>query len=229
MKSKSRSRTKSRKGKSSLTTGPHVPPRNYLSRNVAGVHQKLKETLTWVAFGSASTGPSSFYDQYTIILNGPYSPDASIFGTSATGFAKYMAFYSKCYVHGARVKVRMASLSESGTVIYDTPLITGVTITTNSTALTSVPQAIQTGLCMYEVGCSNPDRYKFEQSVDIAKFVGIDDIMDNSQYFCTSSANPTQIIAAHVWTYGAGGGTVTSTVVLEVEFDVTFTDPIPFT
>jgi hypothetical protein len=180
---------------------------------------------------SGGAYPSLTYKEFlVVILNSPYDPDNAIGGTSAQGYAKYMAFYSKCFVLGARLKVKGIRASVGNAGIPSGTTTCGATITTNTTSLGSVDSAIQDGLCDYEMVGVNPDRTYQELSVDIAKFVDKPDLLDDSQFFCTSSANPSQLIVAHIWGINFSASTTEVwNISVEVEFDCVFTDPIPFT
>jgi hypothetical protein len=180
--------------------------------------------------GSALTLTAIYTETAVQILNGPYDPDAALGGLSAAGFAKYMALYSKCFVLGAKVRVK-GVLTGAG---YNGPplsaVLVGYTITTNTSSLTSTTNAIQAGLCSYQLVNVNPDRFEFNLSIDVAKFVDKPDLLDDNQFFCTSSANPAQVIAGHLWYLcPAAAGATTINYIVEVEMDCVFTDPIPFT
>lgn len=200
-------------------------PRNYLSTGPAAVRQSLRQTLNWAYVPAYKTlTGSSFVGFFNIVLNGPYDPDNAVGGTSAHGFAKYMAFYSKCFVLGARIKVKGTKTAAS------TPgALMGMNITTTASTSVAAVTSIQDGYCVYQVVNSYPDRFSLELACDVAKFLDKPDVMDDPQLFCTSSANPSQIIVANIW---GSNYSVTSefvTFVIEVEFDCIFTDPVEFT
>jgi len=211
-------------GQSSMVS-VHVPPRNYLQTHVASVQQSLRITLSWAANLNLLAGVIGFADFQQVILNSPFDPDAALGGLSAMGFAKYMAFYSKCFCLGARAKVKFATV-DTGTNIQ--PMAVGATITTNSAALVNLVSAVQAGLCDYRVLAGNPDSASLTVGVDVAKFVDKPDLLDDPQFFCTSSANPGQLIVLHIWqNLYAAASTKTLSGLVEVEMDCVFTDPIP--
>jgi hypothetical protein len=205
-------------------------PRNYLRDHVSGVSQSLRRTLAWaVSTGISSTVAGTYTELSVTILNGAYDPDAALGGTQPAGFAKYMQLYSKCFVTQARMKVR-GRISGAGFAGPPTnTFVIGAAITTSSSAIAGIDQAIYCGLSQYDVVNVNPDKFNFDLSVDVAKFVDKPFILDDPQFFCTTGANPSQVIAGHIWYYNNGVLT-TSTIsyVIEVEMDCTFTDPIPF-
>jgi hypothetical protein len=163
----------------------------------------------------------AYTEAVTSSLNNVFSPDG---GGSAVGYAKAMALYSKAFVLGARIKVTGNGTQTAGTYVV------GVTITTNNTSLATIPAAIANGMCQYTSVLANPDHFVLNEAVDVARFLNKPRILDDSQLFCTSGAGPTQLIVAHVWSSSLFVATTyTLSYVAEYEFDVVFTDPIPFT
>lgn len=140
-----------------------------------------------------------------------------------------MQFYSKCFVHGARIKWSGAPASLAVGTNDTQPIIWGVTINTNSTTLTSAVGAVSEGLCSYKLNNQAPDSVMLTEGVDIGKFLNVPNILNNPQLFSTSSAFPGQIIVAHIWLHNYAGNTNFLANFVEIEMDVTFTDPIPFT
>jgi hypothetical protein len=207
----------------------NIPPRNYLSQHVAGVQPSLRRTLAWNVSNSTPI-PSTYNESAVVILNSPYDPDNALGGVSASGFAKYMAIYSKCFAIAARAKVKFVLAGALGAGLPPSSTTFGATITTSVGALASTFSAIDAGLCDYQLHNINTDRGELNLAVDVSKFVDKPDILDDSQFFCTSGANPSQVIALHVWSSNNGFITAgTIQYVIEVEFDCVFTDPIPFT
>jgi hypothetical protein len=208
----------------------NIPPRNYLSTHVAGVQPSIRRTLAWNVSNNSPIS-SAYGESAVVILNSPYDPDNALGGVSASGFAKYMAIYSKCFAVAARAKVKFSIAGPSNTGVTTTPCCIGATITTSVGAIGSLFSAIDAGLCDYQCHNINPDRGVLNLAVDVSKFVDKPDILDDSQFFCTASSNPSQVIALHVWSsnYGLVPTTDTFQYIIEVEFDCVFTDPIPFT
>jgi len=203
----------------------HIPARNYLSTHIPGIQQTLRRTLVNVNQFNTSVG-TGFTELGQYVLNSCYHTFGS---TDAIGFAKYMAFYSKCFVHGARIKWSGVPASLSVGVNNTQPLIWGVTVNTNSTVLSSTVAAVSEGLCSYKLNNQAPDSVMLTEGVDIGKFMNVPNILNNPQLFSTSAAFPDQIIVAHIWVQNYLGATNYLANLVEIELDVTFTDPIPFT
>jgi len=198
-----------------------------LAHRIGGVPQTLRTTLNYANSGTL-TVPLVTYAENVAILNGPYDPDAALGGESATGFAKLMAFYSKCFVIRARWRVNVSNTGSSSNLPpADSNLIVGATVSTNSSSLSGVTQAITTGISQYNMIAANPDTCQFEGVVDIGAFVNKPQVLDDPDFFCTSSSNPSQVICLHTWAESTGAAGYMPYLVL-VEFDCVFTDPIPF-
>jgi hypothetical protein len=176
--------------------------------------------------GTVAANTFAELDQFN--LNSPYLPCSPIGGgAAATGFSKYMAVYSKCFVLGARFKANYQSAPTSGTFY---PAHWGITINTTTTAPSSLDAVISNGLTMHNWIFQNPDHESFTNSVDIGKFLDKPKVLDDPQLFCTVSAAPTQLIVAHLWASDFSAvGSISWFFTLEIEFDCVFTDPIPFT
>jgi hypothetical protein len=221
-------RNRSKRGKNlrqpnlDVTRSRFVPPRNWLTTHIASFPQHQRQTLSYYTSGTLAPTAGS-YAEYNTLLNSPFDPDPSLGGLSATGFAKYMAVYTKCFVQAARYKVKF--LNSTGV-----PNVSGCTVTTSSTSLGSALAAVSSGLSQYDLMQSNPDHRTYIGSVDIGKFLDKPDVLDDPQLFCTASANPAQLIVLHAWVSNSSA-TAASLVIatFEVEFDCVFTDPTPFT
>jgi len=148
-------------------------------------------------------------------------------GAPAGGFSKYMAFYSKCFVVGATSIGR-------GVVVNNAEasgLVMGACVTTNSNSLTTAAAAISNGMCSWHNVFNIPDRVQTTNSVDVSRFLNKPRVLDDPQLFCTTSADPTQVVVLHLFVQSnvATAGAILTTWTLETYFDCIFTDPIPFT
>lgn len=201
---------------------------NFLARNLMGTNQSRRGTLAWGNSGSFSLTLGD-YNESVATLNNPYDPDPTLGGESATGFAKWMAFFSKCFVTRARWRADYAVLLQtSGLAPNVAPTYVGATVTTNSSSLAGFTAAVTNGLSQFRLLAQNPDTCKFEGIVDIGRFLNKPQVLDDPDLFCTASASPAQIICLHSW---AENTSANSTVLYSiiVEFDCVFTDPVVFT
>jgi hypothetical protein len=156
-------------------------------------------------------------------LNGAYQP---VGGSSPAGYAKYMAFYSKAFVLGARIRLRGTGRALTTPGCYGV----GVCVTTNATGLGSITAAIDNGMVDYRIMLSNPDHFDISQSVEVSKFLNKPRVLDDPQLFSTNASNPVQVVVAHFFAQNIGTpSSIEVEAIAEIEMDVVFTDPIPFT
>ncbi len=202
--------------------GRAVPRANLGSDTLLGLAQSQRRTLPFVAAVSlVQTGGA--YTESPILLNSAYHTYSS---TDATGYQKYMAFYSKCFVVGATIVAKGVVIDNAST----SGVVVGLTVSTNSTSFASYAAAIENGMCTWDVVFNIPDRIHLTQSVDVKRFLNKPNVLDDPQLFSTATGFPTQAIDAHLFSQCIDGTTsVAVKFVVEVLFDCIFTDPIPFT
>jgi len=208
---------------SNVGTSVFIPPRRFLATHVAGTPQSVRRTVV-VAGSNQQTLTFATYGEYTQIMNSAYNG-----GGVAAGYAKLMAFYSKCFVLGARIRVDFALSDTSSGATNTEPTVFGVTITTNSTTLGTITKAIEAGLCDWRELIQNPDSASLTLGVDIAKFLDKPQVLDDSQLFSTSGADPSQVVVAHIWAQNVSSISSVLFTTYLLEYDCVFTDPIPFT
>jgi hypothetical protein len=190
--------------------------------HLLGVSQSIVRDLSIA--GSATLNPvaAGGYSESTFSLNNAFSAAG---GSSMDGFAKYMAFYSKCFTLGARIRVSINTLDAN---TY--PVVVGLVTTTNATSLGSAIAAIQNGICKWDQLFLNPDEKTFQTTLDVANFLHKPRVLDDPQLFATASASPTQLIVAHAFAQNnAPTGTQALVYTFEMVQKCVFTDPIPFT
>lgn len=203
-----------------VTQSSYVPRSDYVSRNVAGVQQSTRQTLVLTVNSSLTATVSTYTEQAVFLMNTGFRPYLGL-GAAATGFDKWMTFYSKCFVMGARVKIQAVCATQ--------PCILGLCVTTNASALANLTQAMDAGLCQHVVCFTNPDHHSFNESIDVGKFLHKSKVLDDAQLFCTATADPSQVICAHFFAYGLGASNTTGYWTGQITVDCVFTDPIPFT
>ncbi len=202
--------------------GRNIPRANLGTETLLAVPQSQRVTLAGTYYGTLSTGATGGYAEATFPLNNPYNG-----GSSFTGFAKYMQFYSKCFALGSRIMVRGVVANNATTA----GLIVGVSVSTNGTSLGSAGAAIDAGLVAWEVAFNIPDRVHLQEGVDTARFLNKPRVLDDPQLFCTATAGPGQLLIAHLWVQAtsATAAAINFPYVVEILTDAVFTDPIPFT
>jgi len=194
-----------------------------------GLSQSLRRTLRFTKLYGFSVATGG-YTEATLYLNSAYNVDTA---SSAVGYAKYMAFYSKCFVIGARIKTFITNAS--GIAIGSAyaganPTTVGIVVTTNITSLGSQTAAQENGFCRFHVLGNNPDTVQLSESVDVSRFLHKPRVLDDPQLFSTTSAIPGQLVVAHLFAQAAATSTNTSVYMnVTVDLECVFTDPIVFT
>jgi len=214
----------------SVTTGANVPPLSLVSRKVIGNAQSLERDLVFVGFASAVAVAPGFLQLFDAIVNNAFSP---LSGAPANGYAKLMAFYTKCWVLGGRVDVQYATDNYLpnpivGAVTPERMFSFGLTTDTNAVGPTSMFAAISEGLCEHRLLGLNPDTCRMTGSVDVAKFVDKPYVLDDPQFFSTSAAGPSQLVGMHGWVQNHSTATFNVNYVVVVTMRCMFTDPLPF-
>jgi hypothetical protein len=216
-------KSKSRRGASDAlnsgnpSKGRGVPRLTMGADHLLGVAQSLTRELAYVYSGTLSPVAAGGYTENLVRLNDAYTAQPD-------GFGKYVAFYSKCFVVGTRLRVCLTVLDNN---TY--PVVVGVTTSTNTSSLSSSPLAITNGMSQWNQLFLNPNSVNFRSSMDVANFLHKPRVLDDPQLFCTASAAPTQGVFAHIWAQNnAPTGTQALVFTYELIQKCIFTDPIPF-
>jgi hypothetical protein len=220
---------KSRKGRgmsdalssANPTKGRGVPT-SMGADHLLGVSQSIVRDLAVFASFTANPVAAGGYAEGALTINSAYNTYSSV---SLDGFFKYMAFYSKCFTVGARVRVTWTSLAAN---TY--PVIVGVVTTTSASSVGSAAAAVQNGIAKWNQLFLNPNTWTCSTSLDVANFLHKPRVLDDPQLFATASSAPSQVIVAHFFTQNnAPTGTQALVYSVEVVQKCIFTDPVPFT
>lgn len=207
-----------RRGSQGPEGGSEVPPPSAGLATVFGIAQSTRQTLALSLPGSLSSVAGA-YAENTFFLNSAYNS-----GTSAQGYAKWIAFYRTCFVLGARIVVRGVQ-----STAVPTQLVVGLVVTTNTNSLVSAGRAVATGMSQYHTINTNPDRFMLTQKVNVARYLHKKKIVDDTTLQSTASSDPSNTIIAHLFTQGLTGANSTVQYQFVLEFDCLFADPVPFT
>lgn len=238
MVAQTRRRADGRTVKHAVSSRPvSIVPRNptlragYQSTHLPGVNQRQKAQIQFFAKSAspASVAASTFAVPLKIQMNGAFDPDAGFSAAQPATFAKYMTWYSKCVVTAAKVKVNLATLPAVQGANAANPITWGITLLTNNTSPASIQEAVTGGTRTYALQFAGQDVKSLTQKVDIAKFLGVNDLENNPDYACTSTANPAQLVVSQIWIDNNNGASAFYYLTVEVDFDVVFYDPIIIT
>lgn len=196
----------------------------YFSSHIGGFPQRYNETLRFANAPGVvvALGASAYSEAAVVVLNGTYRPCTGLSATAAAGFDKLMAIYTKCYVRAARIKMSACLMPTTVSSI-----VVGITGTTNSTTLGTYALAVEAGFEKHLLLGPNTDSGSVSVSVDIGKYLGRDLLTNTSDLYCTTSANPSQVVDAHLWFQNNTATACTYTFTIEVDYDCVFTDPLP--
>lgn len=216
---------KTTKGASIAARGRFTQP-TYFKSHQTGFPQQYTEYIRCVNIKTAAVAANSYVEPLDIIMNGAFRPENGA-ATVSTAYAKLMAVYSKCYVRQAKLTVQITTLNNVANGLPGIPLSGGVSIQTNTAGFGNFDTAVGGGLTTWKQWFQSPDTVTFTQTVDMRKFLGVDDLMDSAgTYGCTSLANPAQIVVGKVFAqnFTATAGTILLTWTLDM--DCVFTDPL---
>lgn len=200
--------------------------RNYFKYHISAFPQHEFETLRYSYTGTNQTLATQTYAEAQFAMNGPFDPDGGISATQPAGFQKLMAVYTKCLVRSAKIRIDFSNVVNAG--VYANMMV-GITLSTTSTTLASVPGAINPGLTTYKPLGNSPDTCTLTLDVDCMKFLGVQLGNEGSQFYATTAANPSQGVFAHMWLFNQFGATAIYNFCVTIDYDCDFYDPIPVT
>jgi len=205
-----------------LAVGTSVLPRSMGALSLTGTSQMLRRKLA-ITRSFAFTGTAGGFTSAYCILNTGYGVDGA--SLQYPGYAKYMAFYSKAWVLDSRWRARFTRDAASSAAV-----VVGTVVTTNTTAFLGYDKPIENGLSRWTMLGKNPDSATLNGACNHARFLGKPNYLDDPQLYSTVSANVGQAVVLQLFLQAADAATtVAGEVVVELEVDVVFTDPIPFT
>lgn len=159
--------------------------------NTLGIRQHIRQRLVYTGTNTLTTSATGGYAFVTTPLNSAYNGGVN----PALGYAKWMQFYSKCFVLGTTARVKFGKFNVSGDLSL---LNVGITVSTNVNTFTNSGNAISNGRCSWAILGINPDQCTLTQRLNVAQFFEKPYILDDPQLFSTSNADPTQMIFMHI-------------------------------
>lgn len=160
---------------------------------------------------------------YVFSANGLYDPNITSTGAQPAGFDQMMVFYEHYTV--LRAKIRVVYKNQSTTLFESVSLAARA----DPTPVTDIPTIMESGNAQYTKLAVNPATgcmKELSMSVDIAKFSGIPDLLDNSECRGSVASNPTEQTYFHVSVWNSETvGTVTCFFELRIEYYVVFSEP----
>lgn len=159
---------------------------------------------------------------WVFAANGLYDPDVTGTGHQPAGFDQMMLSYEHYCVTKARIS---ATFHNNTTSVFPT---VGVSVNAAATPVTLVNQIVEDGLVttnrLYSNGVFGAVA-TLQRSIDIARFGGVDDILDDNSYRGTVASNPSELSYFILQLWDTESTTSTCSVDLIIEFEAVFTEP----
>jgi len=185
-------------------------------------HRAILRYHDVVDTGGTGVSPSS----YIFAANGLYDPDITGTGHQPMGFDQLMAFYAHYTVIRSSIKVQF----ESG--VSTTNAIRGAVVVQRAqAALSTWSRVIEEGNCEFSYLSSatnggGPVPSWFVNSVNVADFQSVTDILDDDTLKGNAGANPGTAISFVLYT--ASDATITDHIkaMVTIEYEAWFTEPL---
>lgn len=168
------------------------------------------------------TGTTGAVGSYVFAANGLFDPDITSTGHQPMGFDQMMLSYNHYAVVRSRIFVtfRNDSSASQPTVV--------IGCHADSTPVTVAERILEFGLLNSTTlefkGVSGSCK-SLESKVDIGKFQGVANIVDNPELHGSVAANPVELTYWHVQLWDSGGLTNTSRADVIIEYDAWFLEP----
>jgi len=173
-------------------------------------------------FNALVTGTATA-NSYVFAANGAYDCDISGSGGQPMGFDQMMIFFNHYTV--LRCRITVTAWNTSTTLI---PFI-GIMISGSSSVTSGYEMAVENGNIEFvPLGYQGQagSMAKLTREVDVAKFQGITNIMDDPNMRGDSASNPTELTYFHITTWNPASATqVTTNISALLEFDTVFHEP----
>lgn len=173
-------------------------------------------------FTAAITGSSSALFSYVCSANGAYDPDISGGGHQPMGFDQMMGMFNHYTVIGSRMRAIFTSASTF-------PVHFGTMISGSSSYSTDYQVNTENGNMIYGIataGTTSGCCITLKQSVNCAKFQGIDDVLDDPNMRGDASSNPSEQMYYHLMVWNPASSSIpTGTLDVYLEFDTMFHEP----
>lgn len=178
--------------------------------------------LPYYLFGNLNTGGGTVANSYVLSANGLFDPDITGTGQQPSGFDQMMIAYEHYTVTHAELVVTFRNLSDSGLdvalgVRADVPVVTDVAtlMETGHTVSTKLSPATSTGSVK-----------QLRIKVDVASFLGFDDLMDSNVSRGDISNNPAEGVFFHISVFSLSSiPVITAAYEARLEFHAVFSEP----
>lgn len=166
-------------------------------------------------------GTSGVVASNVLAANGLYDPEITGSGHQPMGFDQLMLSYNHYTVTDARLICTFHNLAASSPVI-------SLEVNGGATPITVVDQIIEWGVNNHAVldpKSTSGAIQVLESRINIAKFEGVDDVLDVIDLRGSVAANPAELTYFMVQCWDNGGVTTNILCEIVMEFNAVFTEP----
>jgi hypothetical protein len=178
----------------------------------------LRRTLRYSDY-QALAGTSGALGAWIFRVNGVFDPDVSFGGHQPMGFDQMTPLYGTFTVASARITIDCVATS--------VPVCFGVAITSTVGALyTNYNSYIESGTAPYKILDTEASMNRITATVDVAKWLGVKDIMDRSALSGSPTADPTQQLYFQVFAQDVNKtSTANAELNVVIDYDIIFSNP----
>lgn len=195
-----------------------------LGRGFPGLPMRMRRKLTYfepIVLATSGAGPS-VAGAYVFSANGLFDPNITAAGHQPLGFDQWMAMYNHYTVHSCRITI-VCTANAAG------PVYVALSRSADSTVTTDAVKLVENGNISYQqlpINTIESVFFKQSMTINMAKFEGVDDVLDDSDLRGTISANPVEQAYFHLSTWNPFTAAALSAYFsVLLEYDATFTEP----
>jgi hypothetical protein len=188
--------------------------------NLFGLSRRC--SLRYYDVVSISTGVS-LAGNYVFTANGLYDPDITGTGHQPMGFDQMMLCFEHFCVLRAAMTVTCRHTSTAQSAAF------AILQSAGATAITDYTRNVENGLCVRNRLNATPydgSIQTFKSVMDIAKFGGVPDLLDNPDYRGDSGTNPPEQSYFHLSFWNPDSVSVGTCICeVQIDYDVVFLEP----
>jgi len=208
---------------SKASSGRVMPTKGIMSsflskRLLSPFPEKIRTTMRYFSGPfNLNGGAGGLAANHVWSANGLFDPDVSGGGHQVIGFDQLSVIYSQYTVVASKCVMDIRNDDTSN------PYNVGIRVSDDTTVLADPQQIVENGYNVYKLLNLAPQYdciARLSQNVDIAKFLGRKDIMDDPEVKGGPGFNPTEQVLFHTFAFTLGnvdGGSITGQVCLEYD------------
>ena len=187
---------------------------------------KTKKILRYYATFTLNPPAGGQADTKIFRANGLYDPEVAIGGHQPRGFDQYMAMYDHYTVTKATAKVYFDNNAEQSGLLGVIHVRDGAVPLTAPIDVMEYGMKSVTTLMAANSGSGGSVMKSTTLAVDIAKFLGVKDILDAKELSGTATSDPSEEVNFHISAFPTNVGDAASiNCAVELEYEVWFHEP----